>query len=262
MSFDVLKNRVSTALIVLFTVFALSACSDKDDDEPQIIPAEPENVQVPYIGAWYCDFGDGDLEFVVFDEPNRLTVYETTKSLYKKGEYEEKLTGTYTYSSASSSLRCAVDGEIIYLDVMTRNGETYLVGDDDEDSYTFERVSRESLPTKEASYDDDNDDNDSDVFSNTTWKVTNILGGGAYAIDEYRGMQLRFGSNGTVTEWYSSSESYSGTYTVTGNKVTFNKIPLVNAWGWDYTYTISGSTLTLKNSETDQFNTSFVLTKM
>lgn len=141
-------------LIALLALFAFASCGDDDDDDKDdsFIPAQPANPEdddAEYIGAWMLDWEDGDLTFFVFDESGKFTLYDTTEKLYENGYYESKEVGTYTYNASSATLRINNDGEFGYARVVTKKGETYLEIDDEYDTFYAVRINRSSLPTKE-----------------------------------------------------------------------------------------------------------------
>ncbi|MBD5289855.1 MAG: META domain-containing protein [Bacteroides sp.] len=100
-----------------------------------------------------------------------------------------------------------------------------------------------------------------DQFSNSTWALTSISGWGKDAFSDYSGMQLRFGTNGSVTEWYSASESYTGSYTISGSTLTFKSLPFTNEWGATYPFTVSGNRLTITSGKGTNMATDLIFTK-
>lgn len=254
MTLDVLKKRLAIFAAILLAFTAMTACSDKDD-EPNVDPEDPEEL---HLGAWRLEWDDDDdVLFIVFDR-SKVTFYDTTYELLENDEYEDKTTGSYTVFDDGDIL-VTRDGETALVSLVEKNGRTYLDCDGD----LAYRVDRSDVPSKKAgSGNSGGSSSSSDALSGTSWKITSMTGWGADAISEWRNVQLRFGNNGKVTEWYSSSESYSGTYTISGNIVNLKNIPLVNEWGPKYNYSISGSRLTLTADKGSSMETSFVLSKI
>ena len=266
MTFKTLRKNlyaVATALLVSVT---FAACSDDDKDNAPVV--EPEDPETPWQGAWRCDWEEDDeIQFLVLDE-SKVTLYETTSELLADGKYEDKTTGSYRYIASDDALRITIYGETVYAAIMGSGSSMYLEidGNLDSDGARFRRVDRSEVPTKEAGYDedddDDGDDETGDMLAGTSWKLTSMTGWGASDFSEYKGMQLRFGSNGKVTEWYSSSESYQGTYKLSGNSVKLDGIPFVDVWLWDFPITVSGNRMTLVYKEGHAWQTDFIFTKI
>lgn len=96
---------------------------------------------------------------------------------------------------------------------------------------------------------DDKEEEDlkpSDALSGTEWKLSYMSG---YGISDtkYNTMVLTFGKDGSYKEVYSSSESYAGTYTISGGNLIINADSyFTRDWGHEYYLNVSGSTMTLE----------------
>lgn len=231
-------------LVLLFTAITAVGCSD--DDKP-----EPENPDRDYVGAWKMEWDDDDeVQVIVFNEDYSVEFYGTTQELFAEGKYEDVENGSYTVNESAGVMSVSLGGERYEVCLIGSGSDLYLeIGGDQ--AY---RISRSEVPTEKVS----SGGSSSDELSGTTWKVTSMTGWGAADISSYRGMELRFGYNGMVVEWYSSAQNYSGKYTISGDMINFEGIPLVDDWGPKYTFSISGKTLTLTEPS---FGTSFILAR-
>lgn len=102
-----------------------------------------------------------------------------------------------------------------------------------------------------------------DELSSSSWKLESITGYYSSQTSKWKGEVLEFGPNGTVTEKSVDGYSEKGTYTLSGDRVTFDGIDnLTNAWGRRFTYTLSGSTLKLKDDMGSGMSSTLVFTKL
>lgn len=102
-----------------------------------------------------------------------------------------------------------------------------------------------------------------DELSRSSWKLVTITGYMSSQTPQWKGEILEFGADGTVTEKSLDGYSEKGTYTLSGDRVTFDGIDnLTNAWGRRFTYTLSESTLTLSDNMGSGMDSSLVFTKL
>lgn len=244
------------SILMLFICLCASgllvSCGD-DDKEEVVAPEDPE---IPYLGAWRFDFDSDDIEILVLDDYSKATIYVTTESLFGNGKYEEKYTGRYRETPGGQSLLITLDEDEFYIDIYGSGDNLYLEADE----VRGRRINRASVPTEPG--DSSEEPSAKDKLSGTTWMLSSITGWGASSIDEYEGMQFRFGNNGSVTEWYTSEESYSGTYTISGDRISFKYIPFINEWGSSFDFSVSGTRLTLIQDRGESFETSLIFTKV
>lgn len=249
-------EKILRSILMLFICLSASGImvSCGDDDKEEVV-VEPEDPEIPYLGAWRFDFDYNEVQILILDDYSRATAYITTESLFNDGKYEEKCTGSYRETSGGRALLIDLDEDEFYVDIYGSGNNLSLKIDD----VKGQRISRSSVPT-EYGESSDEPSGSNDRLSGTTWRLSSITGFGASSIDEYKGMQFRFGTNGVMTEWYSSAESFHGTYAIAGNRISFRGIPFINEWGSSFDFSVAGSRLTLIQDKGETFETSFIFT--
>lgn len=250
MLFNKLKEQLTLLVLVLIFSATMVACSDSDD-EPAVTP---EDTELPYIGAWLWEWDDDDCQIIVLDKPSRATLYETTRELFKDGQYEDKTTGKYIEED-ENTIRVTIDGEYGYIYIKGSGNNKYL----EIDGKAGRRINRSDVPTEKYV---PGGSTNKDVLSNTSWKIISITGAAEDESEFFENAQLRFGSNGKLTEWYSNSESYVGSYSISGSTLTIDNIPIQNTCGSKYDFTLSGSKLTLIADKGSWMESKINLTKL
>lgn len=107
---------------------------------------------------------------------------------------------------------------------------------------------------------DDGGGSQKDALSDTSWKLKSVTGWGEDEYSSYRTLGLEFGSNGKVKET-NNGESTSGTYSLSGTKISFDGVSFTNAFGSTFDYKLSGSNLTLTADKGTNMETVLTFTK-
>lgn len=234
MNNNVLKSKWAWLAVLIMALFLpLTACSDdKDDLADDVVPVDS-------YGTWWNTYSPSstrDIVIIVIGENGHFTYYETGKDYYAKGEYTYREEGTYTYTQGKFIF--TLEGKVFTGEY---SGGRLVVGYKD-----YYSLNADQLPTKPATGATTNDPT-GDALSNTEWKATAIQGDEVTASEkeDFVGMVLRFGSNGKVTEIYPTSEVINGTYSISGDLITFKDLYITRHFLTPYNFTVSGSTLTL-----------------
>lgn len=233
MNNNVLKSKWAWLAVFIMALFLpLTACSDDDSDD-NIVP-------VDCYGAWKGQLSNPCVTIIVIGENGNFTYYETSdasnNNLFKKGEYTYREEGTYTYTQGKFIF--TLEGKVF---TGQKNGSQIYI-----ETQFYNRLASNKIPTKPATGATTNDPT-GDALSNTEWKATAIQGDEVTASEkeDFVGMVLRFGSNGKVTEIYPTSEVINGTYSISGDLITFKDLYITRHFLTPYNFTVSGSTLTL-----------------
>jgi len=101
------------AMLAIMATATLTACSDDDKDEPNVIDS-------PIVGTWVYESSTGSYSEQLTFQANGKYVYRSYNSEYKEDGFEE---GIYTVSGNNATLKCTnLTGE--YTLVSDQIGET------------------------------------------------------------------------------------------------------------------------------------------
>lgn len=244
---------VCIAIYAILLLGSLSACSKDDDDK---LPPTPPEILGTWSGSYTDEDGDGVKVTMTFNE-NHTGVYNEIDSSNDSYTlpFQYTVTGDITNFSIAELHYWGTDNYGDKEDVRVKisvTGNTMRLYAEDETITLY----KGSAPIP-----DNPSDKGRDELSNTSWKLQSITGFASSESSEWKGEILKFGNNGQVTQIYNEGGSGSGTYSLSGNLITFSSLPAwTNSWGSKFTYTLSGSTLKLKDSN-DNLGSTFNFVK-
>lgn len=241
------------AMIFMTMTISVSSCSKDDGDNPEV-PVLPENPDY-----------EGDEE--TFSLVNTTWTYndydedETYQLKFNKGG-KGKFVIINEYGESSKGFKYSVKGYDITIKIKDNEDDvefSYVVQITTKDGrHMIELEGEEFYLEGESS--GDGGSSQKDALSNTSWKLKSVTGWGEDEYSSYRTLGLEFGSNGKVKET-NNGESTSGTYSLSGTKISFDGISFTNAFGSTFDYKLSGSSLTLTADKGTNMETVLTFTK-
>lgn len=241
------------AMIFMTMTVSVSSCSKDDGDNPEV-PVLPENPDY-----------EGDEE--TFSLVNTTWTYndydedETYQLKFNKGG-KGKFVIINEYGESSKGFKYSVKGYDITIKIKDNEDDvefSYVVQITTKDGrHMIELEGEEFYLEGESS--GDGGGSQKDALSNTSWKLKSVTGWGEDEYSSYRTLGLEFGSNGKVKET-NNGESTSGTYSLSGTKISFDGVSFTNAFGSTFDYKLSGSSLTLTADKGTSMETVLTFTK-